>query len=425
MLIAEHSQPAGGLKVLHVTNWPGPPFDGGRINRYHVLKRLSPRHRFRFVILRETQETAAMNSQSLAELGIGNEGVCVIERPRMSAAARLREFVSSRRPPGVAFLERCAGSRLRAAVEAATAQWEPDALMVWSPNWAGLLAPTARHLQRVLFACDCLSMLHRNIAASSSSPLRSAYHREVARRYARYEQAFYPQYGDVVFVGSRDVTAASLPPQLPVHVIPNGVDSDQLRPLAGARPQPPPRVVFHGHLGYVANETAVRFLAEVVGPQLATRLGQDGFEIRILGGAAGRSLQQAVSGKPWLTLAGYVPDLAAELSQATVYAAPLAMGGGIKNKVLEAMACGLPVVGTREAFEALPVRPGIDVVESPLEVFAGQVLQLLDAPNRRAELGRAARQCVVRHSNWDRVAESFEQLFQPRGTPARAEVKAA
>lgn len=422
---AECFRDGRGLKVLHVTNWPGPPFDGGRINRYHVLKRLASRHRFRFVILHEAGEAAAMDSRSLAELGIDNEGVEVVTRPRFTMADRLWALASNRHPPGVAFLERCAGPRLRAAVGNIAERWQPDALMVWSPNWASMLAAATFSRRRILFACDCLSMLHRNIATAATNTFRRAYHREVARRYARYEQTVYPRFDDVVFVGPRDAAQASLPSQVPVHVIANGVDTDQLRPRTSATPSERPRVVFHGHLGYVANETAVWFLADVIGPHLAAHLGPDGFEIRVLGGAASPALRRAVAGKPWLTLAGYVPDLATELASAAVYAAPLAMGGGIKNKVLEAFACGLPVVGTREAFEALPAEPGVEYLESPLETMAERILELLSSPDRRATLGRAARACVERHSSWDRVAARFERLFLPRAMTRRTEVQAA
>ena len=59
------------------------------------------------------------------------------------------------------------------------------------------------------------------------------------------------------------------------------------------------------------------------------------------------------------------------------------MGGGVKNKVLEAMACGLPVVGTPEAFASIPVASGIQAVICPLDRIAAEVAALLQDPTRR------------------------------------------
>ncbi len=344
-------------RVVHVTTWPGPPFDGGRINRYHVLKRLSARHRFRFVVLREPRDPPEMDSEALAALGIDNDGVEIVDRPTISNAGRLAGLLTSQRPPGVDFFEKCVGDSLRAAVDRVVHDWSPDVLMVWSPNWAATLHRTATHLRRVLFACDSMSMLHRSIACNSAGWLRRLYHHEVARRYRHYEHAYFPGYDEVVFVGPRDAAAVALPPSVSVAVIPNGVDTERLQPAAANRVPTPPLILFHGNLAYVANADCVRFLATVLGPWLQRRLGPNAFEIRVIGGGADDRLRRTVGGLPWLKLAGYVDDLAAELRAGTVYAAPLAMGGGIKNKVLEAMALARRSRPSKFSRERRPSRP--------------------------------------------------------------------
>jgi glycosyltransferase involved in cell wall biosynthesis len=111
-------------------------------------------------------------------------------------------------------------------------------------------------------------------------------------------------------------------------------------------------------------------------------------------------------------MAGYVEDLAAALAQATCYAAPLAMGGGIKNKTMEAMACGLPVVGTPEAFSAMDVVSGHHCVSAPRAAMADHIVALLRDATARLRIGRAAREWVLMNSSWDRAAEQMADVIE-------------
>ena len=96
---------------------------------------------------------------------------------------------------------------------------------------------------------------------------------------------------------------------------------------------------------------------------------------------------------PAIQVTGTVEDIRPYLHKATMAVTPITYGAGIQNKVLEAMACGLPVVSSPQAVSALTVNPGQDllVAEDPDE-FANAVVSLLDDPGLRsqARAGRSA-----------------------------------
>jgi glycosyltransferase involved in cell wall biosynthesis len=121
---------------------------------------------------------------------------------------------------------------------------------------------------------------------------------------------------------------------------------------------------------------------------------------------------QALEETPRVVVTGSVPDIRPYLRAASIALAPLTYGAGIQNKVLEAMACGTPVVSTPLAMSGLETATGEElmVADNPLE-FSQTVLALLDDPLKRLELSRAGRSYVERHHNWDQIAAQLEAIY--------------
>jgi glycosyltransferase involved in cell wall biosynthesis len=88
----------------------------------------------------------------------------------------------------------------------------------------------------------------------------------------------------------------------------------------------------------------------------------------------------------------------------------MASGTGLKNKVLEAMAAGLPVVATSRAMNGIGAGAGVVIADTP-EAMATAVIELLRDPARRAALGAAGRARVVEDFSWERSAAAIERLW--------------
>jgi len=114
----------------------------------------------------------------------------------------------------------------------------------------------------------------------------------------------------------------------------------------------------------------------------------------------------------WQRVTGTVPDIQPYLSRAAVSVAPLTYGAGIQNKVLEAMACGTPVVATSLAVSALGITPGREVlVADEPKPFARYIMKLLNDPERGKQIGQAGRRYVERHHRWEQLAGKLEAIY--------------
>ncbi|HRY90479.1 MAG TPA: glycosyltransferase family 4 protein, partial [Rubrivivax sp.] len=114
-----------------------------------------------------------------------------------------------------------------------------------------------------------------------------------------------------------------------------------------------------------------------------------------------------------VTVTGWVDDVRPWLDRAALFVAPMRMGAGIKNKVLQAWAMGKAVVATPAAIGGLLAEPGANLeVAEGAEALAERIVQLLQDRERRTALGRAARATIEAHYTWARRAEALAEVMQ-------------
>lgn len=203
----------------------------------------------------------------------------------------------------------------------------------------------------------------------------------------------------------------TLNPNIPtrIEVLTNGVDLETFIAPDGARQ--PDQIVFSGKLSYHANLAAALFLAEKILPKVWEKRPQ--VRLQLVGKDPPTRLLKLAQAEPRIEVTGTVPDLQRYLQQASVAAATLTYGAGVQNKVLEAMACGTPVIATSKAVSALQAIPGQDVLvaDEPGEL-ARQILGLLEDPALQQTIGDNGRRYVQQNHNWDTIARKLIAIYE-------------
>ena len=394
-------------RLLHVCDWLGPPYDGGNIYQYEIIKRLSCSYECGLIVVRDHGDKRLMTVEALRSYGIGVRGLSVLTLPKRRMMAYFKGWLVSRYPPGTYVRNKLLGDVLRATVEQRCMDWAPDVIVIWGPRWAPTLQHVASQVpRRILYACDSVSMVCESLARHDWNLLRRAYNRSTASRYRRIERDVYPRYDEIVFVSERD--AVHSPCAAQKTVICNGVDTDTFTYKPELR-SPHRTIGFHGNLSYLANVDAVFRLTERIAPVLYREVS--GLQIRIIGGPADavRRLRRRCS-DPTVSFTGYVENLADELNKLWVYVGPLTMGGGVKNKVLEALASGCPVVGTKEAFSGLTLVGGEVVQCRDDSIIGAEISRLLQDEHGRRQLSRRAREWAVATAGWDAACAKVAAL---------------
>jgi sugar transferase (PEP-CTERM/EpsH1 system associated) len=226
------------------------------------------------------------------------------------------------------------------------------------------------------------------LSRSSSWPLRWIYRRE-AIHLARFERRLAERAHAIIVVNERERDALrQIAPTANIRVVPVGVDLKGLVPRGV--PDQRPKVVFCGVMNYAPNVDGVTWFARKVWPLIRARRRDAQFVI--VGSdptSAIRGLSSVANG---IDVTGTVADVRAYLWESAVAVAPLFTARGVQNKVLEAVAAGLPAVVTTQVFDGLPasIRPACRVADVA-QAFADATLSLLSVtPEDRRRVAASA-----------------------------------
>ena len=195
-----------------------------------------------------------------------------------------------------------------------------------------------------------------------------------------------------------------------IESVPNGVDTVFFGETArNPSEQSSPIFVFVGQMDYFANVDGVKYFAEDVFPAVKRRFPKAKFQI--VGRAPTPEVTQ-LENIDGVEVTGGVPDIRDYLGHGTIMVAPLRIARGIQNKVLEAMAARIPVVAAPAAFAGIEGVPGKHaLVCDTAEAYSEALINLVEDPDKQAELAREARTLVEEQYAWEPAMKKLEDIF--------------
>lgn len=374
---------------------PFPPNKGDKVRSYHLLKHLAAHHRvFLGTFIDDPEDEVHVEAvrRYCADLHIARL------TPKWARVVSLSGLLNNQ----ALSLPYYGNAGLQAWVERTVREQRIDAVVVFSSVMARFVDKLPNLAQLIDFV-DVDSHKWTQYAARHRWPMSWLYRREGERLLA-FERAVAARSTRSFFVTQAEVDLfCSLAPECAgkVEAMCNGVDADYFSPEHelpspfGADELP---VVFTGAMDYWPNVDAASWFANEALPQLAREWPRLRFFI------VGRSPTPAVQSLAGsrVVVTGTVPDVRPYLRHAAVVVAPLRLARGVQNKILEAMAMGLPVIASRECATPIDAVPERDFLTAgSIDDFIAQVSALLREPARAAAIGGAGRKRVVERYSWD------------------------
>ncbi|MBK9175564.1 MAG: glycosyltransferase [Flavobacteriales bacterium] len=380
---------------------PFPLEKGDKLRAYHLIARLAERHEVFLFCLSDVRA----DPEHIAHLQRFCARIEVVQIKRWRILLKLLTAVFTRLPVQVVYFHHRHAQR---RIDKAIADFKPDHVLCQ-------LVRTTEYVRRryalpkTIDYMDTLSKGMERRTETAPWYLRPIFRMET-RRLIRYENIMFDQFDHAVIISAQDRDYIYHPLRDRMAVVPNGVDTDHFTPQ---HVQPHYDLLFTGNMNYPPNIDSVLYLVQKVLP--IVRQARPQASLLISGVDPTASVRDLARADPLITVTGWVKDIRGSYASARLFVAPMQIGTGLQNKLLEAMAMRIPCITSALANNAVGAPPGqaILIGETP-EEYAALILRLLDDAAERARIAEQGYRFVREHFNWDRSARALEDLLLGR-----------
>ncbi len=260
-------------------------------------------------------------------------------------------------------------------------------------------------ITKVLDLQDALSenMLRR---ANREKYFKNFFFRLEYNRTKKYESSLIEKYDCVTIISTNDKQKINSVRKNNIIVVPNGVDFSYYSPMVEDKNY---SVSFIGNMGYAPNIDAAKFLVDEIMPIVWSQMPNANVVIA----GANPSHQVLKLASKNVTVTGWVADIRLYYAQSMVFVAPLRIGSGMQNKILEAMAMKIPCITTKISAEPIGALNKKEIlIAHTASEFAELIIELLNYENKRKTLIDNAYSYVNQNFNWSLQTNKLIQLMK-------------
>lgn len=225
------------------------------------------------------------------------------------------------------------------------------------------------------------------------------------RRLRRYEAAIFDDFDVRTIISEPDRALFPHEKRNDILIIPNGVDHDYFKPQEQEKKYD---LVFTGNMSYPPNVNAVEYLADEILPIVWKTLPET--KLYIAGATPDPKVRKAASDK--VIVSGWLDDIRDAYAQSRVFIAPMRIGTGLQNKLLEAMSMGLPAITSPLANASLGAKPSEEIlIGSNAEEMAQNIITLLSDTQKAGRIAQAGFDFTNRVYDWGKATDILENAM--------------
>lgn len=381
--------------VFICSRFPYPIEKGDKLRAYYQLRDLSKYWEIHLIALSD-QKVSQENKAKVQEFC---KRIYVFEFSKLSGYFRAILGLFGNKPFQIYYFR---GWSIQRKINAILQDVQPDHIFAQLIRTAEFVK-NHHDCSKTIDYMDVLSAGIEKRISLNKGPLKWLFLQE-HRRLQRYEHVIFDYFENRTIISEQDKRKIKHPEKERINVIPNGV-AEQFLDFDHNSTEKKFDIAFVGNLSYAPNIEAVKYLTFEILPALEKL----GLKARIIISGANPS-SSLTSIKDQVEITGWVEDIRMSYISAKIFVAPMFIGTGLQNKLLEALALGLPCVTTPLAHKALDCPEGlVEVAETPDE-FAQKILEALANYD---EIGaRETRQAYVKtHFDWLTINQRLNQIL--------------
>ena len=389
------------MNILFLANrFPYPPFRGDKLKIYNLTKRLAAKHDLYLVTFYESRDEL----NYLKDIQPFFKEIELVYLPKWRSILNGIPALFSKTPLQVAYFK---SSKMKRMVKFALDRYDIDVVHTQHLR----ISQYTKHLDmpKILDLPDAFSLYFKRRNETDRPLINRLIDSIEIGRLTKAEKVITAYDKTLVCSVEDKKYLEKLHKTDNIDILLNGVDLDTFDVKEGHDYSHNHTLLFTGNMDYAPNVDAVQYFEKEMWPAISKVNPKTKF---IIAGQRPVDAVQKLAGDR-IEVTGFIPDLKDMYADASVVIAPLRFGAGTQNKVLEAMAMGVPTVCTHIGFEGLQIQSGQGVIlAKEKSQFIEEVTMLLADAAKRQEVGEQGLAIARTRFSWDKIAVKLEEYFK-------------
>lgn len=381
--------------LILLSRVPFPLDKGDKLRAFHFIRCLSEYHEIHLFCLNENKLT----NESVNGIKEFCKSVKVLKLSRLQILMSLLKAIFKKIPFQVAYFY---NSKIQVALDQYITEVQPEHIFCQLTRMAEYVKN--KNIPKTIDYQDVFSYGVKRRMQISPFYMKSILNSEY-KRLLNYEAEIFDAFDNKIIISETDRDLIPHPLNGKIEVIPNGVDYQYYHYMECEKEFD---VVFIGNMGYPPNIDAANFLIKEVKPLVEIEFSE--LKICIAGANPHHSVKNFESDNVIVT--GWVDDIRKYYAKSKIFIAPMRIGTGLQNKLLEAMAMGIPCITTSLSNSALNAEDAKEIlVGNTAEELADCIVRLLTNSRLRSEISENALKFIKTKYNWEENIKKLNHLI--------------
>lgn len=382
--------------AIITSRFPYPLDKGDKLRAYHQIKELSKYQSITLFCLTDEK----VNEENYKELAKYCDEINVYTLSKFTILINLALSLFSKKPIQVGYFY---SRKYHKKIHEKIKEIKPDHIYCQLVRCAEYVK-NEFHIPKTIDYMDTLSKGMERRVPASNFYLRPLLKME-ANRLKNYESVLFDYFDHHTIISKQDQELVFLENREKIHVIPNGIDIEYFKPQEKQKKY---TLLFNGNMQYEPNVVSAVFIAKEILP-IIHRTHPD-VNLLISGTSPTKEVLALESDK--ITISGWLKDIRDAYNSAEIFIAPMQIGTGLQNKLLEAMAMKMPCVTSKLANNALNANPDKEIlIGNTKEEYASLIIKLLEDDNLKKIIAENGYRYITSTFNWVTSTQKLNQII--------------
>lgn len=386
------------MKIFVTTSRvPWPLEKGDKLRIYHQLAELNKKHEVILCCLNDKK----LNKNTQQELAKICTEFYIFDLNKITIAWEFIQAVFSRKPFQVHyFYQRKIRSKIYELVE----KHQPDIIYTQLIRTAEYVKHI-HHIPKVLDYMDAFSKGMSRRVNQAKFPSNLILKNE-SKRLMDYESLIFDYYEKHTIISEQDKKLIPHKSQNSIHLIRNGIDKEFFSPTNTEKEYD---LVFTGNMNYAPNIEGAVFLVREIMPLVWK--SHPSIKVIIAGANPSNKVKELASKN--VIVFGWMDDIRDAYNKSKIFIAPMNIGTGLQNKLLEAMSMNLPCITSKLANNALGAEENTELlIGNTKQEYADHIIDLMGSQEKAENLAKKGQEFIHKNFSWEKSTKKLEEIFK-------------